>query len=95
MAGCERRQPDVHQVLGVVPAGHPGGRVARRSSADGPSTRTQPAAEGQHPAGGLTESDETPTRCIYTQTHGNDVEHEMCKLESDYFSIDTGVYVGR
>lgn len=67
MAGCERSQPDVHQVLGGVPAGHPGGCVARRKSAYGLSTSAQPAAEGQHQATSLTLSDESPTGYIYTQ----------------------------
>lgn len=62
VAGRERGQPDVHQLLGDVPAGGPGGRVARREPAGGASEPTQPTAEGRHPAGSFTLSDGSPAR---------------------------------
>lgn len=64
MAGCERGQPDVLQLLGGVSAGHPGGRVARWSSAYDASAGTQPAAEGGHPTASPAVSDENPTRSV-------------------------------
>lgn len=64
MARCECVQPHVYQVLGGVPAGHPGGCVARWSFANCPGVWTQPAAKGWHQTTSFTLSDETLTRYI-------------------------------
>jgi len=50
VAGRGRGQPDERRVLGVVPAGPPGRRVAGGGAADGAAPPTQPAAEGRQQA---------------------------------------------
>lgn len=83
MAGCERNQPDVHQVLGDVPAGHPRGCVAWRKSAHCTSAPSQPGAETQHQAASLTLSDGHPTRYLYKQ-HSIKTYLLVNSLESNY-----------
>lgn len=91
MARCECVQPHMYQVLGGVPAGHPGGGVARWSFADCPGVWTQPAAKGWHQTTSFTLSDETLTRYVSGSLWSVNRRHSCYSVCS--YSVSLSFYI--